>query len=84
MKNIEQQNNEQKTQERSIWKKYFSGWNFIINALIAWIPASLVIGILRAMGFRGALLMTGVLWGFIYLAGLLREKIKGHLTKNKL
>lgn len=65
----------QKNQELSIWKKHFTGWNFVINVLIALIPASLVIGILREMGFGGALIIIGVLWGFIYLAGLLREKI---------
>ena len=66
---------EQKNQEVSIWKKYFSGGNFVINALIAFIPATLAITILRELGIRGALVMVGVLWGFIYLAGLLREKI---------
>jgi len=68
-------NIEQKNQEPSISKKYFSGWNFVINALIALIPATLVITILRELGIRGALVMVGVLWGFIYLVGLLREKI---------
>lgn len=64
-----------KSQDVSIWKKYFSGWNFVINALIALIPASVVISILRELGIKGALVMVGVLWCFIYLAGLLREKI---------
>ncbi len=68
-------NIEQKNQEESVWKKYFSGWNFIINALIAFIPASIAITILREMGFGGALVIVGILYGFIYLAGLLREKI---------
>lgn len=72
---MNKQNNEQKIQEESVWKKYFSGRNFIVNALIAFIPATLVITILRELGIRGALVMVGVLWGFIYLAGLLREKI---------
>lgn len=76
------QNNEQKNQEESAWKKYFSGWNFIINALIAFIPASIAIAILREMGFRGALIIVGVLWGFIYLAGLLREKISKESKKS--
>lgn len=71
-------NNKQDNQEMSVWKKYFSGWNFVINALIASIPASLVIGILRELGIRGALVMVGILWGFIYLAGLIREKISGN------
>lgn len=71
-------NIEPKSQDVSIWKKYFSGRNFVINILIAFIPATLVITILRELGIRGALgslVMVGVLWGFIYLAGLLREKI---------
>lgn len=68
-------NIERKNQGASIWKKYFSGWNFVINALIASIPASLVIGILRELEIRGALVVVGTLWGFIYLAGLMREKI---------
>jgi len=77
----ENQNNKQRNQERSVWKKYFSGRNFIINALIAFIPASIAITILREMGFGGALIMVGVLWGFIYLAGLLREKISSKRNK---
>lgn len=71
-------NNKQDNQGMSVWRKYFSGWNFVINALIALIPASLVIGILRELGIRGALVVLGILWGFIYLAGLIREKISGN------
>ena len=50
--------NQQNNQRASVWKKYFSGWNFVINALIALIPASLVIGILREMGLGGALIIS--------------------------
>ncbi len=67
--------------EESAWKKYFSGWNLVINSLIAFIPATIVIAILREMGFGGALIMVGVLWGFIYLVGLLREKTSNKRTK---
>jgi hypothetical protein len=65
-----------KNQEESYWKKYFSGWNLIINLLIAFLPASLVSFLLKeGMGLGGGLVMLGPLFGFIYLTGLLREKI---------
>ena len=72
--NTQDENNKQ---YQSAWKKYFSGKNFLINGLIAIIPASLVIGILRELGLRGALVTMGILFGFVYLAGLIREKISG-------
>jgi len=72
--NTQDKNNKQ---DQSAWKKYFSGKNFLINGLIAIIPASLVVGILRELGFRGALVTMGILFGFVYLAGLVREKISG-------
>ncbi|MDO8676315.1 MAG: PsbP-related protein [Candidatus Azambacteria bacterium] len=72
---------EKNNQNQTTWKKYFSGWNFLINGLIAILPASLVIGILRELGLRGALVTTGILFGFVYLAGLVREKIGGRKRK---
>ncbi len=71
----------QKNQELLIWKKYFSGWNFVINCLIALIPASIVIGILREMGLGGALIIGSILFGFIYLAGFVREKISSKIRQ---
>jgi hypothetical protein len=68
---------ENKKQDQSTWKKHFSGKNFLINGLIAIIPASLVMGILRELGLRGALVTVGILFGFVYLAGFIREKISG-------
>jgi len=78
--NTQDENNKQ---DQSAWKKYFSGKNFLINGLIAIIPASLVIGILRELGLRGALVTMGILFGFVYLAGLIREKITNKNKKNK-
>ncbi len=66
-------NVKQKNSKLSIWKKYFSGWNLVINALIAFIPASLPMIILKEIGFGGVLMAT-VLFGFIYLVGISREK----------
>lgn len=67
-------------------RRHFTGGNFVINSLIALIPASLVIGILREIGFGGALIIVGVLWGFIYLVGELRERIskKGKISLENL
>lgn len=76
--------NTKNEQNQSVWKRYFSGWNFIINALIALIPASIVITIMRELGIRGGLVMFGVLWSFIYLAGWLREKIRTKRSKNSI
>jgi len=64
-----------KPQEKSSWNKYFSGWNIIINGLIAFIPITVVWVILEEIGLRGAIIKCGVIYGFIYLAGLSREKI---------
>jgi len=87
-------------------KNYFSGWNFVINFLIAFIPASMVAAILRELakgilinhyqnllsegggppeelaaklalqgGLLNAVITIVVIFGFIYLVGLLRKKI---------
>ena len=57
-----------------IWKKHFSVQNFIVNSLIAIIPASLVLGFLIEIGIRGALVSLGVIYGFIYFVGSIRNK----------
>lgn len=79
--NTQDENNKQ---EQSAWKKYFSGKNFLINGLIAIIPASLAIGILKELGLRGALVSMGILFGFVYIAGLIREKISGKKHKTDI
>jgi uncharacterized membrane protein len=86
-------------------KNYFTGWNFIINTLIAFIPASIVSAILRELvtgylrvyyqkllseggnpeeiaskiaiqgGLLNAVITIVVIFGLIYLVGLLRKKI---------
>ena len=76
--------NENNKQNQPTSSKYFSGRNFIINALIAFIPATIVVAILRELGLRGALVMIGVFWGFVYLVGLIREKITNKNKKNKM
>jgi len=86
-------------------KNYFTGWNFVINTLIAFIPASMVATILRELvtgifqnryqkllieggnpeeiaselavqgGLLGTVITVVVIFGFIYLVGLIRKKI---------
>jgi len=63
------------------WKKHFSGWNLLINGLISLLPAATVIGILRELGIGGALIIGSVILGFIYLAGVIREKITNKIVK---
>ena len=65
-------------------KKYFSGRNLIINSLIAFIPATLAVTILREIGFGGALIIGSVLVGSIYLVGLIREKCENKITEKKI
>lgn len=69
---MEEQNKniEEKNQEPSIWKKYITGKNM----LIAFLPAVLIVSILRVMGIGGALVMVGVLFGVTYLVGSIRKK----------
>ncbi len=71
------------TKNKTGWKKHFTTKNLIINGLIALIPASLIIGILRELGFGGALIMGSVILGSMYLIGEIREKIKRKLWKKK-
>lgn len=73
--------NENNDQKKSTWEKYFSGQNLLINGLIALIPASLAIVILRELGLGGGLVTGGILFGFVYLAGLVREKIGSRRSK---
>ena len=65
------------------WRKHFTPKNIIINGLIALIPASLIIGILRELGFGGALIIGSVILGSMYLVGKIREKIKRGLASFK-
>jgi len=65
------------------WKRYFTLKNLIINTLISFIPFALVLGMLRELGFGGALFII-LLWAlFIWTAGIIREKI-GWAIHNKL
>ena len=73
--------NEQKNQELSIWGKYFSGWNLLINGVIAFIPAVIVTVILLEMGFSSTLASALPIISFVYIAGLVRGKIS---KKNRL
>ncbi len=58
------------------WGRHFTIRNIIINGLIALFPASLIIGILRELGIGGAIIIWGVIFGLMYLIGVIREKIK--------
>jgi len=57
----------------SNWKKYFSGWNFLINGVLALIPGGFSMTILLEAGIGVIAILP--FFGFIYLIGLLREKI---------
>ncbi len=69
---------------KSSWRKYFSGKNFLVNALIAFIPAVLLIGILNVLGIRGALVTIFIFYVFIYFSGLIREKLNDRKHKKKV
>lgn len=71
----------QKLIDEEVSKSYFYGWNLLVNGLLAMIPTGVIIQILKELGVRGGLVTVGVLFGFIYLIGLAREKISG--SKNK-
>lgn len=59
------------------WKKYFSGWNFVVNGLIACVPATYIIfGLSDILGINGVLVTIGVWWGLIYIVGRSIEKLK--------
>ena len=81
MENDQPQKNEEKIQERSVWKKYFSGWNLLINGVIAFIPAVMVTVILLEIGFPRALASALPIISFVYFVGLVREKI---IKKSKI
>ena len=74
MEDIKQQKNEQKTQKRSVWKRYFSGRNLLINGAIAFIPAVMMTVILLEIGFPSALASALPIISFVYFVGLVREK----------
>jgi len=76
MENNQLQKNGEKTQERSVWKKYFSGWNLLINGGIAFIPAVIMTVILLEIGFPSALASALPIISFVYFIGLVRERIK--------
>lgn len=64
------------------WKRHFTVKNILINGLIAIIPGSLIIGILRELGLGGAIIICGVIFGLMYLIGKIREKITSKI-RNK-
>ena len=70
-------------EKKSNWKRHFTPKNLVINAIIALIPMSLTIGILREIGFGGALIIVTVMFGYIYLAGILREKLMKYINKKR-
>jgi hypothetical protein len=61
--------------QKKSWKRHFTVKNILINGLIAIIPGSLIIGILREVGLEGAIVICGVIFGLMYLIGEIREKI---------
>jgi len=78
--NNQQQNN---SENKMGWKRHFTVKNILINGLIAIIPGSLIIGILRELGLGGAIVICGVIFGLMYLIGEIREKIAWKI-RNKL
>jgi len=64
--------------------KHLRGKNFFINAVIAIIPASLVIGLIKETlvefnlivgAFWTSILYTGIIFFLIYFSGVIREKL---------
>ena len=82
MEEILKENNQQQNILKKSWKRHFTPKNIIINGLITLLPASLIIGILRELGIGGALIITSIIFGLMYLAGEIREKVV-RLIKNR-
>lgn len=77
-------NNSPKNGEAKSWGRHFSGKNFFINALISFIPAAFVIGVMRDMSEFEVVGAVPILlvWGGLMLAvGIIREKIKKYFNK---
>ncbi len=67
--------NQKENQQQPAWKRYFRGWNLFINGIIAFIPAIMVTVILLEIGFPNALASALPIISFVYLVGIIREKI---------
>jgi len=65
------------------WSRHITPKNLVINAVISFIPMALTIGILREVGLGGALIIVGVMFGYICLAGILREKLMKYIHERK-
>ena len=63
--------------DEEVSKSYFYGRNLIVNGLIAIIPTGILMSLLKELGMRHGSIIAGtlILFGFIYLIGLTREKI---------
>lgn len=57
------------------WKRYFRGWNLLINGAISFVPAIMVTVILLEVGFPSTLSLALPIISFVYVIGMLREKI---------
>lgn len=81
---IRENNQQQDTlKSKTGWKRHFTGKNIIINGLIALIPASLIIAILKELGLGGALIIGSIMFGLIYLIGEIRERISRFIRSIK-
>jgi len=70
------------TNQKSKWKRYFRGWNLIINFSIAFLPAIFVTAILLEVGVPRGLADALPIIIFVYLTGIVREKLSRR-TKQK-
>jgi len=65
------------------WRRHFSLKNLVINVSISFIPFAIILGILRELGFGGALLIL-LLWALlIFLTGKTRERITLFIKKHR-
>jgi len=68
--------------QKSKRKRYFRGWNLIINFFIAFLPAIFVTAILLGVGVPRGLANALPIIIFVYLTGIVREKLSRR-TKQK-
>jgi len=72
-------------EETESWLRHFTPKNLIINGLIALIPASIIIQIMKESGMGGIVSLL-IIFGSIWLVGTIREeinnKLKNHTKRN--
>ncbi|MAG44502.1 hypothetical protein CL633_01300 [bacterium] len=56
------------------WRYHFKVKNLLTNSLLVFIPASLILAILKELGIGGVIIMIGIFYLLIYLIGSLRAR----------